>query len=83
MLVTSSSKPLINHFKDQMKRVFEMTNLGFKMIDLSEMSFFFFFGMENQQGSDGIFINQMKYVIELLIKYNMINCKFVLTPLNL
>nr|GMD66941.1 Retrovirus-related Pol polyprotein from transposon TNT 1-94 [Ipomoea batatas] len=59
-------------FKEDMMRVFEMTDLG-------EMSYFL--GMEIKQRRNEIFICQQKYAKEILKKFNMDNCKSVSTPM--
>lgn len=72
LLVTGSKSTLVNQFKDQMKQVFEMTDLG-------EMSYFL--GMEITQSQQGIFISQHKYAKKVLKKFNMQSCKSIGTPL--
>ena len=43
----------------------------------------YFLGLEVLQREDGIFISQMKYAIDLLKKFNMLNCNVATTPMNL
>ncbi|KAL3498624.1 hypothetical protein ACH5RR_041356 [Cinchona calisaya] len=69
----SSSSP-INEFKLCMKRKFEMSNLGL---------LHYFLGLEVKQVEDGIFGLQRKYATNLLKRFNMLNCKFAATPMNL
>lgn len=57
LLVTGSGLELINKFKEEMKKIFKMTNLG-KMI--------FFLGMQVQQKQNDIFVCQQKYAKEVL-----------------
>ena len=52
LLVTGSSKELIDRFKEEMKDVFEMTDLG-------RMTFFL--GMQVHQKENEIFLSQQKY----------------------
>ncbi|XP_058002241.1 uncharacterized mitochondrial protein AtMg00810-like [Hevea brasiliensis] len=66
LLVTGSNATLIEQFKKEMTRVFEM-------IDLRAMAFFL--GMEIKQNQQGIFICQMKYAKEILKKFQMEECK--------
>ena len=73
LLVTGSSLNQIEKFKDEMKNVFEMTDLG-------QMTFFL--GMEVQQNNDEIFICQKKYAKEILMKFHMEECKVTSTPMN-
>ncbi|OIT23111.1 putative mitochondrial protein, partial [Nicotiana attenuata] len=42
----------------------------------------YFLGLEVKQGEDGVFISQRKYAIDLLKRFNMLNCKTVPTPIN-
>ncbi|KAL4354255.1 hypothetical protein GQ457_06G039790 [Hibiscus cannabinus] len=71
LLVTDSNQLLIRQFKEEMKK-------GFEMNDLGKMSYFL--GMEILQLQQGIFICQRKYAIEVLKKFRMENCKTVSTP---
>ena len=41
----------------------------------------YFLGLQIKQMKDGIFINQAKYIKELLKKYNMKNAKSISTPM--
>ena len=72
LLVTGSNIELIQQFKEDMMRVFEMTDLG-------EMSYFL--GIEIKQRQNEIFICQQKYADEILKKFCMDNCKSMSTPM--
>ncbi|XP_019164605.1 PREDICTED: uncharacterized protein LOC109160814 [Ipomoea nil] len=72
VLVTGNSIELIKQFKEDMMRVFEMTDLG-------EMSYFLV--MEIKQRRNEIFICQQKYAKEILKKFNMDDYKSVITPM--
>jgi hypothetical protein len=72
MIYTSNSQHLIEKFKDSMMK-------HFSMIDLGKMKFFL--GIEVIQTADGIFIHQMKYATEILIKFGMENCNKVCSPI--
>ncbi|KAK2994884.1 hypothetical protein RJ640_002760 [Escallonia rubra] len=61
-------------FKDSMMRKFEMSNLGM---------LHYFLGLEIKQLEDGVFMSQRKYAIDLLKRFNMLNCKVAATPMNL
>ena len=74
LTVTGSNCSLILKFKEDMKKEFEMTDVGFMN---------YFIGMEINQPNEGIFVCQEKYVKNLLKKYNMEGCKAVDTPLVL
>nr|GEY98390.1 hypothetical protein [Tanacetum cinerariifolium] len=59
-------------FSDLMKSRFEMSLMG-------EMTFFL--GLQVNQSPSGIFINQSKYVHEILKKYGLNTCDIVSTPM--
>nr|GEU43114.1 hypothetical protein [Tanacetum cinerariifolium] len=61
-------------FFDLMKSRFEMSMMG-KMT--------FFFGLQVNQSPSGIFINQSKYVHEILKKYGLNTCDIIGTPMNI
>ena len=73
MIYMGSSSFLINEFKACMKKKFEMSDLGL---------LHFFLGLEVKQVEDGVFVSQRKYAVDLLKKFNMLNCKVVATPMN-
>nr|GEV07243.1 hypothetical protein [Tanacetum cinerariifolium] len=61
-------------FSNLMKSRFEMSMMG-------EMTFFL--GLQVNQSPCGIFINQSKYVLEILKKYEMESCDLVGTPMEI
>nr|GFA40095.1 retrovirus-related Pol polyprotein from transposon TNT 1-94 [Tanacetum cinerariifolium] len=61
-------------FSDLMKSRFEMSIMG-------EMRFFL--GLQVNQSPCGIFINQSKYVLEILNKYGMESCDHTGTPMEI
>ncbi|KAM0042466.1 putative RNA-directed DNA polymerase, protein kinase RLK-Pelle-CrRLK1L-1 family [Helianthus debilis subsp. tardiflorus] len=65
IICTSSSDALVAEFKEGMKKVFEMTDLGLLK---------YFLGLEVKQCDQGIFISQEKYASNLLIKFGMSDC---------
>ena len=68
-----SSQYLIDEFKLSMISEFDMTNLGI---------LHYFLGLEVHQGDHGLFISQKKYMLDILKKFNMLNCKTISTPTN-
>ena len=52
----------------------------FEMKDLGLMHYFL--GLEVWQSSEGIFLNQGKYVVEILKRFNMLECKVMATPMD-
>nr|GEW64046.1 hypothetical protein [Tanacetum cinerariifolium] len=59
-------------FSDLMVKRFEMSMMR-------EMKFFF--GLQVNQFSNGIFINQSKYILDILKRFEMENCDMVPTPM--
>ena len=41
----------------------------------------YFLGMEAWQNEDGIFLGQGKYVVEILKRFRMMDCKYMTTPM--
>nr|GFA97927.1 uncharacterized mitochondrial protein AtMg00810-like [Tanacetum cinerariifolium] len=74
-IIFGSTHPrYIQLFSDLMKSRFEMSMTG-------EMTFFL--GLQVNQSPCGIFINQSKYVLEILNKYGMESCDPVGTPMEI
>nr|GEX12283.1 hypothetical protein [Tanacetum cinerariifolium] len=74
-IIFRSSHPRYTHlFSDFMKSRFEMSMMG-------EMTFFL--GLQVNQSPCGIFINQSKYVLEILNKYGMESCDHTGTPMEI
>lgn len=73
MLVTGSNEKLVDEFKAEMFKAFEMTDLGLLT---------YFLGMEVKQGDNGVFICQKKFAKEILKKFHMEDCKDISTPMN-
>ena len=71
MLVTGNQPKLIQSFRDEMNKVFEMTDLGVMK---------YFLGMEVMQSCSRIFICQQKYAMDMLKKFKRQDCKSVSTP---
>ncbi|XP_048229252.1 uncharacterized protein LOC8272619 isoform X1 [Ricinus communis] len=74
IIYTGNSLELMKTFKMSMMKAFDMTDLG---------SLHYFLGLEVVQNTGGIFLSQKKYVIDLLKRFGMLNCKASKTPLNL
>nr|GFA16353.1 retrovirus-related Pol polyprotein from transposon TNT 1-94 [Tanacetum cinerariifolium] len=74
-IIFGSSHPMYTQlFFDLMKSRFEMLMMG-------EMTFFL--GLQVNQSPCGIFINQSKYVLEILNKYGMESCDHTGTPMEI
>ena len=63
----------IQRFKDEMAKIFEMTNLGVMK---------YFLGMEVLQSNNVIFICQQKYISDILNRLGMQDCKHVSTLIS-
>ncbi|KAJ9542402.1 hypothetical protein OSB04_028908 [Centaurea solstitialis] len=68
----STSRDLCKKFETIMTQEFKMSMMG-------EINFFL--GLQVKQFSDGIFINQSKYIFDLLKKYDMSTCNSIGTPM--
>ncbi|GKA52939.1 uncharacterized mitochondrial protein-like protein [Tanacetum coccineum] len=69
----STKKKLCNAFEKLMHEKFQMRSMG-------EVTFFL--GLQVQQKKDGIFISQVKYVVEILKKFRFIEVKTASTPME-
>ncbi|GKC41548.1 retrovirus-related pol polyprotein from transposon TNT 1-94 [Tanacetum coccineum] len=68
----STNPKYCTKFSDLMVKHFEMSMIG-------EMKFFL--GLQVNQFSNGIFINQSKYILDILKRFGMENCDMVPTPM--
>ena len=68
----STNISMCEDFAKVMQGEFEMSHMG-------ELTYFL--GLQIKQLKDGIFINQAKYIKELLKKYNLENAKSISTPM--
>ncbi|KAI3735634.1 hypothetical protein L6452_15141 [Arctium lappa] len=68
----STNPKYCKNFSNLMVSRFHMSMMG-------EMNFFL--GLQVKQLSTGIFINQSKYILDILQKYKMENCKSIGTPM--
>ena len=73
LIFMGNSNRMINHFKNVMTHEFEMTDLGLMK---------YFLGLEVSQGEHGIFVSQEAYAKGILKKYDMDDCKPVITPME-
>nr|KYP76233.1 Copia protein [Cajanus cajan] len=72
MIITGDDSEEINRIQEQLNSEFEMKNLG-------ELKYFL--GIEVARSREGIFISQKKYVLDLLSKVGLLDCKLVETPI--
>lgn len=73
LLITGNNQELIDEFKSEMLKEFEMTDLGLMT---------YFLGLEVRQQENEIFISQRKYAKEILKKFHMESCKATETPMQ-
>ena len=73
LLLTGNNARLVEDFKQEMMKGFEMT-------DLELMTFFL--GMEIKQAEHEVFICQKKYAKDILKKFKLEECKAASTPMN-
>lgn len=57
---------------NKLNQVFSLKDLG---------SLYYFLGLEMYRDEKGIYLNQTKYVVDLLSKFGMIGCALVPTPM--
>ena len=72
LIFTGNDELMFIEFKNSMKHEFDMTDLG-KMR--------YFLGLEVLQISDGVFISQKKYALEVLKQFGMDKSNFVHNPI--
>jgi Reverse transcriptase (RNA-dependent DNA polymerase) len=73
LIFTGNNRDMIEKFKLEIIKEFEMTDLGL-------MSYFL--GLEVRQENSGIFVSQEAYAKEILKKFKMVECNPVNTPVE-
>jgi hypothetical protein len=73
-LFLTGDKKLIDGCKRELASQFEMKDLGLMH---------YFLGLEVWQRSDEIFLSQGKYIVEILKKFEMMDCKSMTTPMTI
>ncbi|CAJ2647569.1 unnamed protein product [Trifolium pratense] len=71
LLITGSNDSYIGEFKSDLKKEFEMTDLGHMT---------YFLGIEFVRTKQGILMHQSKYASEILKKFDMDKCNSALSP---
>ena len=66
LILTSSDPKLLNHVKTNLKKKFEMTDLGY---------LHYFLGLQVLKTKEEIFLSQSKYACDLLSRFHMGYCK--------
>lgn len=73
MFVTVSCESFVTHFRKEMEKLFEMSDLGMMQ----------YLRVEIHQSKAGIYICQKKYASNIFKRFNFASCKEVSTPLVL
>ena len=71
IIITGNSVPFIDHLVSRLAAVFDLKDLG---------PLTYFLGLQIEYTSLDLFIHQSKYALDLLTKFNMLDCKPCLTP---
>lgn len=66
LTISSNDLEACEQFKQYLSQCFHMKDLGFLK---------YFIGLELAQGSEGIFLCQIKYTLDILQEYGMLGCK--------
>jgi len=72
-LFLTGNEKLIAGCKKELSREFEMKDIGLMH---------YFLGLEVWQRDGEIFLNQGKYIVDILKRFNMLDCKSMATPMN-
>ena len=72
-LFLTGEENLFTECKQRLVAEFEMKNLGLMH---------YFFGLEVWQSPERIFLNQGKYTVEILKRFDMLECKSMNTPME-
>ena len=72
LILTGNEKQIIES-KKKLVEEFEMKDLGLTH---------YFLGLEVWKSSEGIFLNQGKYAVEILNRFNILECKAMATPMD-
>ena len=72
LFLTGNEKQIMER-KKKLVEEFEMKYLGLMH---------YFLGLEIWQSSEEIFLNQGKYAVEILKRFNMLECKSMATPMD-
>ena len=72
LFLTGNDKHIVE-WKKKLAEEFEMKDLGLMH---------YFLGLEVWQSPKGIFLNQGKYAVEMLKRFDMLDCKSMATPMD-
>ena len=72
LFLTGNEKQIVE-CKKKLTEEFEMKDLGLMH---------YFLGLEVWQNLEGVFLNQVKYVVEIFKRFDMLECKTMSTPMD-
>ena len=70
IIITGNSVPFIDHLVSRLVAVFDLKDLG---------PLAYFLGLQIEYTFSGLFVHQSKYALDLLTKFNMLDCEPCLT----
>ena len=73
IILTEDDIEELERLKNELAATFEIKDLG---------TLKYFLGMEFARSKEGIFVNQRKYVLNLLSETGLLNCKLAETPVE-
>lgn len=73
IILTGNNIERVNAVKEDLERNFEITDMGF---------LHYFLGIEFMHTNEGIYMSQHKYVMHMLKRFNMLECKPLTTPMQ-
>ena len=71
IIIIGNSLPFIDHLVSRLAAIFDLKDLG---------PLAYFLGLQIKYTSQGLFMHKSKYALDLLTKFNMLDCKPCLTP---
>ena len=71
IIITGNSPSFIDHLVSRLAKVFDLKDLG---------PLTYFLGLQIESTSQGFFVHQSKYALDLLTKLKMLDCKPCVTP---
>ena len=72
-LFLTGNEKHIAYCKKKLDEEFKMKAIGFM---------YYFLGLEVWQSPEGIFLNQVMYAVEILKRFDMLDCKSMATPMD-
>ena len=72
ILVTSNDSNFLKEFTSRLNLVFALKDLG---------SLYYFLGVKVRRDNSGLYLNQGKYILDVLKRFGMMNCVAIATPM--